>query len=63
MTREAALQAALDALLALYPRAFCVLDRFETCGDPFCVETRANRDAILDRLAVDLDDIRVEVPG
>ena len=45
-----ALLDALAELLAMIPEAYCVLGRFETCGDPFCSEARARRDAILARL-------------
>jgi len=45
-----ALLGALDELLAMIPEAYCVLGRFETCGDRFCSDARARRNAILARL-------------
>lgn len=46
-----ALLGVIDELAAMIPNAYCVFDRFETCGDPFCSEARAKRDAILARMS------------
>lgn len=45
--RAERLRKALDEMAALVTGAYCEFERFETCGDPFCSEARAKRDAIL----------------
>ena len=36
----AAQTAEIERLITLYKRGYCAEDRFDTCGDPFCVEAR-----------------------
>jgi len=52
------LRGALEDMAAMVTDAYCYKDKFETCGDPFCSESRERRDAILARSALGAPETR-----